>query len=324
MAPPVHRGRHFIFPTSPAEFPVRRRVVALLALAAVFASAKVAIGRRLEDRRGLAPYDIAYLPRPAAVRWSSLAHPTLAANLYWLRAVQYMGDPKANARGWEKLFPILDLITDLDPRHGYAYQVGGNILAGAGRIDESNRLLEKGAANVPERYILPYHRGVNAFLYAGDYALAGHWFERAAMAKGAPLHTREAVMAMYVKGDQADAAIRFLTHMLEASDDPESRKALEAQLQQARLEKIALRLDDAVERYRERIGRLPASLEVIQRAGFLDEVPPDPYGGSWIIDEEGRTHSTLHERRILKPQTSTQRGQSLERLRSQLRGAQPR
>ncbi|WP_242360560.1 lipopolysaccharide assembly protein LapB [Anaeromyxobacter sp. SG17] len=303
---------------------MKRRTLALLLAAAAFATAKVAIGRRLDAQRVLAPYDIAYVPRTSAVRWASLGHPTLAANLYWLRAVQYMGEPRAGARGWDKLFPVLDLVTDLDPHHGYAYQVGANILAGAGRVDESNRLLEKGTTNVPERYILPYHRGVNAFLYEGDYAAAASWFERAAKASGAPLHTREAVMAMYVKADQADAAIRFLTHMIEASEDPESRKALEAQLQQARLEQVALRLDAAVQAFRERFVRLPFAIEEVRFAGLIDAVPPDPYGGSWILDEEGRTHSSVHDRRVMKPLTPSERRDSLQRLRSTLKGAMPR
>ncbi|HVI97188.1 MAG TPA: tetratricopeptide repeat protein [Anaeromyxobacter sp.] len=303
---------------------MRRRTLALLVLAAAFATAKVAIGRRLDARRTLAPYDIAYVPRSGAVRWVSLGHPTLAANLWWLRAVQYMGEPHAKARGWDRLFPVLDLVTDLDPRHGYAYQVGANILSGAGLVDESNRLLEKGAASCPDRYILPYHRGVNAFLYAGDYALAASWFERAATTPGAPLHTREAVMAMYVKADQADAAIRFLTHMIEASEDPESRKALEAQLAQARLEQVALRLDDAVEAYRERFQRLPFAVEELRFAGLVDEIPADPYGGSWTIDGEGRVHSTVNTRRVMRPQTSTERKSVLDRLRSTLKGATPR
>lgn len=303
---------------------MRRRTLVLLAVALALATLKVTVGRRLDAGRVLAPYDIAYVPRSAAMRWVSLGHPTLAANLYWLRAVQYMGDANASSRGWDKLFPVLDLITDLDPRHGYAYQVGGNILAGAGRIDESNRLLEKGTRNVPDRYILPYHRGVNAFLYAGDYATAASWFERAASAPGAPLHTREAVMAMYVKADQANAAIRFLTHMIESSEDPESREALEAQLEQARLEQIALRLDEAVARFRERFLRLPFVIEELRFAGLVEAIPPDPYGGSWIIDEEGRTHSSVHDRRVLRPMTPSERQESLRRLGSTLKGAMPR
>ena len=303
---------------------MRRCSLALLLVAAMLAATKVAIGRRLESRAALTAYDLPYLPTASAARWLSLGHPTLVANLYWLRAVQYMGDPKADARGWEKLFPVLDLVTDLDPRHGYAYQVGANILAGTGQIDESNRLLEKGASNVPDRYILPFHRGVNAFMYAADYALAGQWFERAARVPGAPLHMREAVMALYVKGNQADAAIRFLAHMVEQSDDEESRKSLEAQLQQALLERAALQIDAAVERYRERVQRLPESVQKLREAGLLDAIPPDPYGGAWVIDEEGRSHSTVHARRIMKPMSSAERSQSIGDLQSHLKGMRPR
>jgi tetratricopeptide (TPR) repeat protein len=300
-----------------------RRTVALLVVALAFAAGKVAVGRRLDAKAALAPYDLRYLPSPQAARWASLGHPTLLANLYWLRAVQYVGDPKADERGWDKLFPVLDLVTDLDPQHGYAYQVGGNILAVSGRVDESNRILEKGAANVPDRYILPFHRAVNAFMYEGNYALAGEWFERSARTPGAPLHMREAVMAMYVKGNQAEAAVRFLTHMIEKSEDAESRKALENQLQQARLEQAAAQIDAAARRYHEQFGWFPTSVAALTVAGLLPEVPPDPYGGSWRIDGEGRAHSTVNERRLFKPDDEAKRSRNLDRLQSTLKRAQP-
>jgi tetratricopeptide (TPR) repeat protein len=301
---------------------VRRRTITLLVVAVALVVAKVAVGRRLSAQAAVAPYDLRFLPTPQTARWLSLGHPTLVANLYWLRAVQYMGDPKANARGWDKLLPVLDLVTELDPKHGYAYQVGGNMLAVSGRVEESNRLLEKGVRNVPDRYILSFHRAVNAFMYEGDYALAGEWFERSARTPGAPLHMREAVAAMYVKGNQAEAAIGFLTHMIETSEDADSRKALEAQLQQARLERAATPIDAAAQRYREQFGWFPASAAALVVAGLLPEVPQDPYGGSWRIDEEGRAHSTVNPRRLFKPDDDAKRDRNLGRLRSTLKKAQ--
>lgn len=302
---------------------MRRRAAALLLVALALICAKVAVGRHSQVRATLAPYDLAYVPRPAAVRWLSLGHHTLAADLYWLRTVQYMGDPRANARGWDKLLPVLDLVTDLDPRHGYAYQVGGNILASVGRVEESNRILEKGFARLPERYILPFHRGVNAFMYAGDYSLAGQWFERAARSPGAPLHMREAVMAMYVKGDQAGSAIRFLNEMLAVTEVPESRRALEAQLQQAQLEEVALLLDAAAETFHERFQRFPLSAAELLVAGLIERVPADPYGGHFTFDEEGRARSSVQPRRIMRPASAAERADSLDSLRANLRGRTP-
>ena len=94
------------------------------------------------------------------MRWFSLGHALTASHLYWLRAVQYIGEPRAEERGWATLFPVVDLVTDLDPGHGYAYQVAGVVLSSAGRIDESNAILEKGTRNVPSRW--PRRCGLSA------------------------------------------------------------------------------------------------------------------------------------------------------------------
>jgi len=73
------------------------------------------------------PYDVRYVPRSDSVRVAALGHRTLVSDLYWLQAVQYVGEPKAEQRGWDKLYPLIDLVTDLDPRHGYAFQTAGKI-----------------------------------------------------------------------------------------------------------------------------------------------------------------------------------------------------
>jgi len=298
---------------------MRRRSLALLALAALLAGAAVAVGRRL-DVQGEAPYDVGFVPRASAVRWLSLGHATLAANLFWLRAVQYMGDERADQRGWAKLFPLVDLVTDLDPRHGYAYQVASNVLGGAGRVEESNRLLEKGTANVPDRYILPFHRAVNAFLYQGDYAGAGHWFERAATTPGAPPHLRENVVAFYVKGNRADAALAFLEHLRASVSDPESLKAIEKQVARARIEQVAWTIDEALDRYRQRFGIGPLDLGRLVAAGVLPALPLDPLGGRWFIGEDGRVRSSVVPERYERPMTSEERRFQAGSLDRQMRG----
>ncbi len=295
------------------------RRLALLILALALATATAVAAARL-DTHGERPYDLDYVPSSRAARWLSLGHPMVAADLFWLRTVQYIGEPRAERRGWDKLFPAIDLITDLDPRHGYAYQVGGNVLASVGRVAESNAILEKGMKNLTGRYILPFQRAVNALLYEGDYARAARYFERAAATPGSPEHLREYVVAMYVKGNQADAAIAFLTHLLDTTKDAESAKALERQLQQARLERAALGLDEAIARYRERFVLPPFSVEQLVATGLIAAVPPDPYGGSWVIDDESRVHSTVNSRRFARPITAEERRAAVRALGAQTRG----
>lgn len=252
---------------------------------------------RAEDQ----PYDVEVIGRPEVLRWAALGHPTLAANVQWLRAVQYIGEPRAKERGWERLFPLVDLVTDLDPGHGYAYQVAGTILSSVDRVGESNQILEKGIRNVPDRYILPFLRAFNAFYYDDDFALAGRWVEVAAKTPGAPAHLRNDVLAFYVKGRQSDAAIAFLQHMSTQASDDESRKAIGEQLKQAYLERDALALEDAAQKYLENNGSPPVLLEQLVAAGLINGIPPDPFGGVYVLSADGRVRSTVHEFRFKKP-----------------------
>jgi len=258
----------------------------LLCAATLLAASRLDVGNQK-------PYDVAVIPRAGAARLLSLGHPTLAANLFWLRAVQYIGEPRAAQRGWEKLFPIVDLVTDLDPRHGYAYQVAGVMLGSVGRVSESNAILEKGMRRLPERYILPYLRAFNAFYYAGDWEAAGRFAEVAARARGAPQHVRESALAFYVKGRRADAAVTFLLHLREQAQDDESRKALDEQIRRARYEQAAGAIDEALGAYRQRRGVGPVLLGQLVEAGILPRLPDDPYGGAWRLGEDGRAASTL-------------------------------
>lgn len=272
-------------------------VAATVALA--LATAGVASRLPVPEER---PYDISVVPATAAARWLSLGHPTLLANLFYLRAVQYIGEPRASERGWEKLYPVVDLVTDLDPGHGYAYQVAGTILGSYDRVEESNAILEKGMRNCPSRYILPFLRAFNAFYYAGDYAEAGRFVEIAAKTPGAPERLRQNVLAMYVKGRRTDAALAFLAQAREAAQDDETRKAIEAQMKQALLERDAALLDEAVARYEERHGMRPIGLFALLGDGLVERIPEDPFGGVYVIGEDGRVRSSAHPARFSPPE----------------------
>ena len=276
----------------------------LLVVALGAATALAASQLRVAQER---PYDIDAIPRPGTLAWLYVGNRTLASDLNWLRAVQYIGEPRGNQRGWDKLYPLVDVITDLDPGHGYAYQVAGTILSSVGRVEESNRILEKGIRNVPNRYILPYHRAFNAFYYQDDWPTAGKFAEIAAKTPGAPEHVRANVLAYYVKGKRADAAIVFLEQALSEAKDPDTRKAIESQLRQARLEQDASRLEDAIAEWRRRYLIGPLSLGQLLTEGLVSAIPPDPQGGELYVDPDGRVRSTANPFRFARPEPGNQR-----------------
>ena len=272
-----------------------------VAVFAGLALATLLLARRM-DTGTLRPYDVGTLPSSTTLRWLSLGHPTLAANLLWLRAVQYIGEPRANERGWDRLYPLVDTITDLDPRHGYAYQIAGTLLPMYGFVAEANAILEKGTRALPDRHILPLLRSFNAFQHEDDWATAGRYAAIAARTPGAPDHVRHYALAFYVKGKRADAAVDFLEQVLAATRDPETREAVEEQLRQARLEQGFSRLDDAVRTWRERYVAGPLALEQLVAEGLVPEIPADPYGGSLYVDDAGVVRSTAHPFRFSRPE----------------------
>jgi hypothetical protein len=297
---------------------LRRRSLTHAAVAVALGAAAMGVAHRIrvaQDR----PYDIQFVPTAASLRWASLGHPTLAANLNWLRTVQYVGDERADERGWDKLRPMIELVTDLDPRHGYAYQVGANFLSSVGRIDDSNAILEKGTLAVPNRYILPFHRAVNAFLYEADHALAGRYFEIAARTPGAPEHLREYVIAQYVRGDDAGAAVAFLQRLEAEASDDDSRRSIHAQIVRVSLERIAEQLEREVERYRLRVGIAPVALAQLVYEGLIPDVPADPFGGTLYLDGDGRVRSSVNPRRFDKPKEEGGRVAARERAWARLK-----
>ena len=281
------------------------RTLQALALA-LFTAGTVAAASRLEVAQ-MKPYDVGFVPSSQVLRWLSLGHPTLAANLLWLRAVQYIGEERAEQRGWDKLYPLVDAVTDLDPRHGYAYQVAGVVLGSVGRTKESNAILEKGIRNVPDRYILPYLRAFNAFYYDDDWPAAGRFAEISARTPGAPAHVRQNVLAYYVKGKRADAAVAFLEHSLAEAKDPDTRKAVESQLRQARVEQSFARLDDAVDAWRARYLAGPLAPEQLVTEGLVPSLPPDPAGGELEMGADGRVISTANPHRVGRPERAREK-----------------
>ncbi len=298
---------------------MRSRALAFAALAFALFAAAAGVAHRIgvADER---PYDVAFVPTAGAQRWLSLGHPMLAANLTWLRVVQYVGEPRAGERGWDKLRPLVEVVTDLDPRHGYAYQVGANMLSSVGLVADANAILEKGMRNVPDRYILPFHRAVNAFLYDGDHALAGRYFEIAARVRGAPPHLRDYVLAQYVKGNAAEAAISFLRQLESEAEDDESRKSVHAQILRATLERDAAALEAAAREFRDRVGVRPVVLEQLLHEGLISAIPPDPFGGEYVLDGEGRVRSTVDPRRFDRPPAGAERDREMKEARMRLEG----
>ncbi len=280
-----------------------------LAVAASALAAAAWLNLGAADRALSRPFDVAYVPNGAAARVAALGHRSLASDLYWLQLVQYVGDDRATERGWDKLYPLADLVTDLDPRHGYAYQTAGIVLSAAGRLDESDRILDKGMQRGPPYWTFPYYRSFNAWFYRGDYPQGAYWAREAAKRPGASPNISHLALSLSSKSGTPDDAIAMIDELRATVKDEVSLAKLDEQRKLAVVERDAQALEREVARFRAERGRDPFSLDELVVAGYVRALPPDPFGGTyrWNPDERKVRSSANPFRFVIKegPQPST-------------------
>jgi hypothetical protein len=259
-----------------------------LAAGAGFFALASALALRLAERDASRPYDVLHVPAGAAARWTALGHRTTVSDLYWLAVVQYVGERRAEERGWAKLFPLVDLVTDLDPRHGYAYQTAGIVLSHVGRLAESDRILVKGVEKGPPYWSFPYYLAFNAWFYRGEYAAAARWAELAALRPGASANISHLAVSLAAKGGTPDTAIAMLRELRSELKDERTLERLDEQMKLAVLERDAQMLERLAARFEAETGRPLASLEPLLWRGDLEALPADPFGGRYQWDAEER------------------------------------
>ncbi|HEY7726478.1 MAG TPA: tetratricopeptide repeat protein [Anaeromyxobacteraceae bacterium] len=240
-----------------------------------------ALALRLAERDASRPYDVLHVPSGAAARWTALGHRTAVSDLYWLALVQYVGDSRASERGWERLLPLADLVTDLDPRHGYAYQTAGIVLSQVGRLAESDRILAKGVERGPPYWSFPFYLAFNAWFYRGDYPAAARWAELAALRPGASANISHLAVSLAAKGGTPDTAIEMLRELRSEVKDERTLERLDEQMRLALLERDAQMLERLAARFEAETGLPLASLEPLLWRGDLPALPPDPFGGRY-------------------------------------------
>ena len=140
---------------------------------------------------------------------------TLAADLYWIRTIQYYGRTKLKTRDvavapgpdtdYHLLYPLLDLTTTLDPRFNIAYRFGSIFLAetypgGPGRPDLAVALLEKGLRERPDKWEYMQDIGFVHYWWTHDFKAASDWFNRAADVPGAPWFLRSLAATTLAEG----------------------------------------------------------------------------------------------------------------------------
>ncbi len=159
------------------------------------------------------------LPRAAVLRPLLLGFHPLAADLYWLRTIQYVGAHLQTDERFQALYGLVDLVTSLDPHFVAAYQLGGLFLVIAKQFPEAAAIYEKGIAANPLRWELPYDLGRMYFLDLKEYDQALRWWLVADRLPGRPHYLPRMIARLYAKTGALETAFELWKAMYETTDN---------------------------------------------------------------------------------------------------------
>lgn len=215
----------------------------------------------------------------------------LAADIYWLRTVQYFGGERAFAaeKRFELLYPLIDITTTLDPRMEIAYRYGSVFLAeprptGAGRPDLGVAVLERGVANNPSSWRLHQELGFFHFVYRNDAKRAAEVLIEASKIPGAAFWLRSLAAELLGKGGERDIARRMWREMYEQAEEGAIKENARIHLMILDALDLVDHLNDAVTTFTLREGRVPRSLEELRAAGLVRVPLVDPSGVPFVYD----------------------------------------
>jgi tetratricopeptide (TPR) repeat protein len=273
---------------------VRRTRGAIVLAAAVAAFGAAIALQMLRDRsyprEERENEQLLYFRSGGALTRLTLAFDALAADVYWIRAIQHYGGdrlsgPKAITK-YQLLYPLLDITTTLDPYFNIAYRFGAIFLSeaypgGPGRPDQSVALLRKAIATMPHKWQYYHDIGFVYYWRLRDYQTAALWFQRASAQPNAPNWLKPLAASMLVRG-QDRAAARFLWQQIAKSEEAWLQRSAERSLLQLDALDHIDQLQNLVNRFPPADGRYSWK-GLINRRVLIRE-PFDPTGTPYDID----------------------------------------
>jgi hypothetical protein len=236
---------------------------------------------------------VMYVRSGPALRRIALEFDALAADVYWIRAIQHYGGTRLSdvpgRKQYELLYPLLDISTSLDPYFNIAYRFGAIFLSeaypgGPGRPDQAIALLRKGISVQPTKW--QYYHDI-AFVYywwLRDMEAAARWFRLAATQPGAPNWLEPVAATMLIEGGDRASARVLLHGILKSEEAWLQRMARRGLLQVDAMDAID-QLQRIVNRFPPGPGRRYSWLDLMRR-GVLRTVPPDPTGVPFELDPD--------------------------------------
>jgi tetratricopeptide (TPR) repeat protein len=236
------------------------------------------------------------VPSAPLVLTLTLGQESFAADIFWLRALEYFGDRRNKGEHFAGVTPLFDLITDLDPHFCAPYERAGLMLTtnDVERVGDANRLLRKGMTYCPDDGYIPFVLGFNLYFFQRKFDEAGDVLMKAAALPNTPEFVAGLAARVKAQAGDLESAEVFVEQFLDHEDDPRLKSELSERLAQIKTERVLRVIDAALLRAN---GQSVSSIADLQARGLLPRGIVDPSGGALSI-EEGRAKSSRFKERL--------------------------
>lgn len=229
----------------------------------------------------------------------TLGFRNVLADVTWLEAVQVAGNLEMAPADYDRLYELLNIEANFDPKFEIPYLLGGLVLGES--PEHAQKALEvfgRGKGQYPADWRFPFYIGYTNYFSLGETEAAGKAMAEAAQLPGSPAYVAGLASRMLSESRKPEVALALLTPIVRQESDPARRAVLERRIREVTVERDLQGLEMAVETYRERAGVPPSELSDLLRAGILAAIPAEPNGGRYVLERGGKVRSDRVAQRL--------------------------
>jgi tetratricopeptide (TPR) repeat protein len=227
--------------------------------------------------------ELAFYPSGRMLRQFTCGFQSLAADLLWLRAIQYYGEHRKTDLIFDKAAHVFRVLTDLDPGFVEAYRFGALVIVeDAGEPEVGFEILRKGMRENPGRWELPFDLGFHHLLRA-DYGRAAAYLRRASELRPGDERIRRFLAYAEGKRGGLEASEEMWRELRETTENESFRQAADFALLCIQAARDTTVLAGAARSYHERFASYPEDPADLVRAGLIERVPAEPFGERYLV-----------------------------------------
>ena len=247
-------------------------------------------------------YGFVLLPNAKLIQWVARSHISLVADIYWLKAINVAGEIKSPEEAKE-LFAYGNFIADLDPKLLQNYWLSGLNLPfqtahGWENAELASQIYERGLHSFPNNTKLLIYYASNELFYRQNQFKAAELLMDLSKNKDAPPYAGMLASRILAQNKNFDSALEFMAFMHEAATDDMEREVLEKRIKEIQLEQVLTVLDNGIDEFQNRYGRLPKAVDELITMGVLSRLPKEPFEKEFYISADGKAHSTSISSRL--------------------------